>query len=298
MNKNAVCVVGSINMDITVSTSKMPKQGETVLGEKYRTYPGGKGANQAVAAARLGSDVTMIGAVGDDVFGKHLLTHLQQEGIQMQGVEVLGGVSTGIANIIMMNQDNRIIVAPGANQHVTPEMIEKKKHIIQNSDIVLLQQEIPMRTIQYVVELAYESGVKVVLNPAPFQPLSKSLLEKVTYITPNEIEAEAINITQQNVRIQRKTIITLGKSGVQFVNNNGEKKLVPAFLVPVKDTTGAGDTFNGAFVSQIAKGASLHHAISYANAAAALSVTKIGAQTGMPSEVEVEEFLNNQSQSD
>lgn len=286
--KNRVCVVGSINMDVVTTTRKMPKQGETVLGKDFRTYPGGKGANQAVAASRLGSDVTLIGAVGDDVFGHDLLTHLSEEGIRTEGITVIPNVPTGVANIILTNNDNRIIVAPGANHHVTPEVVKQHRKLIEQSDVVLLQLEIPLETIAYTVDLAYELGNDIILNPAPFQTLPEHILRKVTYLTPNETEAEAMGLTKLDIDIKHKIVMTLGERGVHFMKDD---MMIPAFSVPVVDTTGAGDTFNGAFAHQLANKQPIEQIIRRANAASALSVTKMGAQGGMPTALEVEQFL-------
>ena len=158
-------------MDLTVQTSIMPKQGETVLGDHFATYPGGKGANQAVAAARLGADVRLLGAIGDDDFGANLLSHLREEGINTASVSIQENVSTGTATIILSNQDNRIIVAPGANRMVTPDYIKEHLHVIKESDIILTQLEIPVDTITYLASLSEELKVPMILNPAPYQPL-------------------------------------------------------------------------------------------------------------------------------
>ncbi|HEY4600250.1 MAG TPA: ribokinase [Cerasibacillus sp.] len=292
--KNRVCVVGSINMDVVMTTKKMPAQGETVLGEQFATYPGGKGANQAVAAARLGSEVTMIGAVGDDVFGHDLINHLKKEGIHSEGVMVIQNEPTGVANIILSNNDNRIIVAPGANHQLTPDVVKQHRQLIEQSDVVLLQLEIPLETIAYTVDLAHACGIDVILNPAPFQALPGELLHKVTYVTPNETEAEAMHVHKLDVQLQHKIVMTLGEQGVHIIKND---ELIPAFTVPVVDTTGAGDTFNGAFANQLARSQPLDCAVRMANAASALSVTKMGAQGGMPTAYDVEQFLTTYSKS-
>src|SRR5699024_3282135 len=174
-NQPRVCVVGSINMDLVTTTKKMPEQGETILGENFATYPGGKGANQAIAAARLGADVYMIGAVGDDDFGKTLRTHFEEEGVFLDGMEAFEDLSTGIATIILSENDNRIIVAAGANNKVTPDFIESKLEIILNSDIILLQFEIPMEKVEYVVRVADEHDIPVIVNPATFRTVPHTL---------------------------------------------------------------------------------------------------------------------------
>ncbi|SEQ37731.1 ribokinase [Virgibacillus subterraneus] len=288
--KPSVCVVGSINMDLIVTTRAMPKQGETVLGDDFFTYPGGKGANQAVAAARIGSNVNFIGAVGDDPFGKTLLEHLESESINIDGVATVSSAATGIANIILSENDNRIIVASGANLLVTPELVEHNLDQIKHSDVVLLQLEVPMETVLYTLKAASTYNIPVIVNPAPYQPLPDGLLEKASYLTPNELEVESIKNDPLFEGIHEKVIVTQGDQGVQFFEG-GVKKHVPSYPVDVEDTTGAGDTFNGVFATELARGSAVGEAIQLANAASALSVTKVGAQGGMPTKEEVEKFL-------
>jgi len=291
MDKPNVCVIGSINMDLTVETDKVPSKGETVIGKGFAEYPGGKGANQAVAAARLGANVHMIGAVGVDSFGDQLLSHLQSENIHIAGIDKLAGQSTGIANIIVSENDNRIIVASGANQFVTPDLIEKHKQLIINSDVIVMQLEIPIDTVVYALNVATEHDIPVILNPAPFQSLPEVAYEQSTYLTPNELEVKEMESDIEIATIKEKLIITKGNEGVQFYNGQSFTN-VPGFTVDTKDTTGAGDTFNGAFAMKIASGVELNESILFANAAAALSVTKVGAQGGMPVKEEVERFLH------
>ncbi|MGP4106468.1 ribokinase [Virgibacillus sp. L01] len=286
----SVCVVGSINMDLTVTTKTMPMQGETVLGDNFFTYPGGKGANQAVAAARIGSNVNFVGAVGDDPFGKTLLEHLENESINVDGVATVYSAATGIANIILSENDNRIIVASGANLLVTPELVERNLNQIKQSDMVLLQLEVPMETVLYTLEAASTYNIPVIVNPAPYQPLPDALLEKASYLTPNELEVESMKKDPLFEKIQEKVIVTQGNQGVQFFENS-VKKHMQSYSVDVQDTTGAGDTFNGVLATELARGSAVGKAIQLANAAAALSVTKVGAQGGMPAKDEVEKFL-------
>lgn len=277
-------------MDLTITTEKMPLQGETVLGNDFATYPGGKGANQAVAAARLGADVNMIGAVGQDPFGKELLEHLQTEGINITGVERHAEKPTGIANIILSEKDNRIIVAPGANMELSPETVAKHQELIEQSDVVLLQLEIPMETIAHTIQIAKECRVPIIVNPAPYQTLPDAILTNAAYLTPNEIEAEAMEKDPLFAAVQHKLITTQGARGVTF-HDRGANQFLPSYPVTVKDTTGAGDTFNGAFATEIGAGCSVSNAVEFANAAAALSISKIGAQGGMPARQEVEQFM-------
>ena len=293
MAKSKVCVIGSINMDLTVETDKVPAKGETVLGKNFAENPGGKGANQAVAAARLGADVHMIGAVGADTFGETLLSHLQREKVNISGIEKLEGTSTGIANIIVSDNDNRIIVAPGANAFVTPQVVEKYKQWIIDSDVIVMQLEIPIETVIYALNIAAENNIPAIVNPAPFQQLPEVIYEKSAYLTPNEIELKGMEKDVEITSIKEKLIITRGDEGVEYFSGDTKRK-VRAFSVEVKDTTGAGDTFNGALAMKIAGGAPLEEAILFANAAAAISVTKVGAQGGMPDRKEVENFLMGQ----
>ncbi|MFD1067168.1 ribokinase [Oceanobacillus locisalsi] len=280
--KPSVCVVGSINMDMVTTTDKIPAQGETIMGESFTTYPGGKGANQAVAAARLGADVVMLGAVGEDAFGKSLKERFRDEGVRDEAIITVPHASTGVATIIISEGDNRIIVTLGANNHITPERLKEKEDIILSSDIILMQFEIPMETIAYTVDLAYKHNIPVVINPAPFADIPESVVKKVTFLTPNELELSELEHSVDPSLIKGKIIETRGEQGVAFMLPNGEKKTIPPFQANVKDTTGAGDTFNGAFVTEYAKENDVEKAIQFANAAASLSVEKIGAQGGMP----------------
>ncbi|MFG6119755.1 ribokinase [Thalassobacillus sp. B23F22_16] len=291
MTKPKIAVVGSINMDLTTSFDRMPHQGETVLGTSFATYPGGKGFNQAVAAARGGAEVSMVGAIGDDAFGESLKTILAKEKITTAGIKTMTGMGTGTATILLTEGDNRIIVVPGANGEVTPEHVEEQRDLLTASDIVLLQLEIPMESVKKAAEIAFEANVPIMLNPAPSQPLSKELLDKITYLTPNESEAADLMTDDENREaLEEKLIITKGKQGVMFYEK-GRAVTVPGFPVTPVDTTGAGDTFCGLMSTRIAQGYSLEEACQSANAGAALSVTKPGAQGGMPTESEVVRFL-------
>ncbi|MFD1415121.1 ribokinase [Oceanobacillus jeddahense] len=285
--KPRVCVVGSINMDMVTTTDKMPEQGETILGESFTTHPGGKGANQAIAAARLGADVVMVGAVGDDAFGNSLKARFRNEGANDEAIITVPHESTGVATIILSDGDNRIIVAPGANKYVTPEMVKEKQNSILSSDIVLMQFEVPMETIEYTVELAHKHDIPVVINPAPFNEIPENVVEKATFITPNESELSAMEQSIDTSSIKLKIIETRGEQGVAFTLAEGKEKTIPSFKAKVKDTTGAGDTFNGAFVTEYVKEKDVEKAIRFANAAASLAVEKIGAQEGMPKREDV-----------
>jgi len=287
-----ITVVGSINMDLVVQTDRFPKQGETALGNLYTTVPGGKGANQAVAAARLGSDVKMIGAVGQDAFGIELLAGLEEEGIQIQHVKQTDGAS-GIANILLSEGDNRIIVVPGANHSVTSEEIEALTEQLAASDLVMMQLEMPIPVIQRTLEICHQHGVPTILNPAPASGFTAQFLPYCTYLTPNETEAEEIFGGDWETVLQdypNRLVVTLGHKGAQFYD--GEKQvIVEGFPTKAVDTTGAGDTFNGALAAALAEGLAFEEAVRFANAAASLSVEKFGAQGGMPERAAVVERM-------
>lgn len=289
-----IVVVGSCNIDITVECDRWAKPGETIFGNRLTVNPGGKGANQAVAAARLGAEVKMVGCIGDDVYGQLVLKALKENNVDSTYVKVLPGENSGTAHITVAENDNSIIVIKAANDLVSPALIDEAWEAIKEADIVLLQHEIPAATNAYVIEKCYEAGVPVMLNPAPVAPVPPELLAKVTYLTPNEHEAAILFAGQGKADIlgrnQGKVIMTLGSKGVAYAEK-GQVYNVPGFKVQPVDTTGAGDTFNGAFAVARANGKNMYDSISFANAAAALSVQKLGAQGGMPYLNEVEEML-------
>ena len=289
-----IVVVGSCNIDITVECDRWAKPGETIFGNRLTVNPGGKGANQAVAAARLGAEVKMVGCIGDDVYGQLVQKALKDNNVDSTYVKVLPGENSGTAHITVAENDNSIIVIKAANDLVSPALIDEAWDAIKEADIVLLQHEIPAATNAYVIEKCFEAGVPVMLNPAPVAPVPPELLEKVTYLTPNEHEAAILFAGQGKADIlgrnQGKVIMTLGSKGVAYAEK-GQVYNVPGFKVQPVDTTGAGDTFNGAFAVARANGKSMYESISFANAAAALSVQKLGAQGGMPYLNEVEEML-------
>ena len=289
-----IVVVGSCNIDITVECDRWAKPGETIFGNRLTVNPGGKGANQAVAAARLGAEVKMVGCIGDDVYGQLVLKALKENNVDSTYVKVLPGENSGTAHITVAENDNSIIVIKAANDLVSPALIDEAWEAIKEADIVLLQHEIPAATNAYVIEKCYEAGVPVMLNPAPVAPVPPELLAKVTYLTPNEHEAAILFAGQGKADIlgrnQGKVIMTLGSKGVAYAEK-GQVYNVPGFKVQPVDTTGAGDTFNGALAVARANGKSMYESISFANAAAALSVQKLGAQGGMPYLNEVEEML-------
>lgn len=289
-----IVVIGSCNVDITVECDRWANPGETIFGNKLTINPGGKGANQAVAAARLGAEVTMVGCIGDDMYGELIAKTLKENNIDATYVKVLPGEHTGTAHITVAENDNTIIVIKAANDMVEPSLIDEAWEAISKADMVLLQHEIPAKTNAYIIEKCFAAGVPVLLNPAPVEPVPQELLNKVTYLTPNEHEAAILFANQGKADIlgrnQGKVIMTLGSKGVAYAEK-GQVYNVPGFKVTPVDTTGAGDTFNGAFAVARANGKSLQDSISFANAAAALSVQKLGAQGGMPYLKEVEEML-------
>ncbi len=290
-----IIVIGSINMDLVTSSDVFPKAGETLIGTSFLTIPGGKGANQAVAAARLGAEVSLIGCVGDDLFGKELVDHLKGQRVSIPDVEPVTHTKTGIASITLAEGDNSIIVVPGANYHVTPELVAKYEELISSCDTMLLQLEIPMESVEMAVKIGRKHGLTIILNPAPIAKLSKEILLNIDYITPNEHEVvellEGLNEEQIDT-LKEKLIITKGAKGITYYRN-GIEHHIESYPVEVVDTTGAGDSFNGALAVALTAGQSMEEACQFANAVGALAVTKLGAQSGMPTKEEVEIFLNS-----
>ncbi|ETT57125.1 ribokinase [Paenibacillus sp. FSL H8-0457] len=291
-----IVVIGSASMDLVVTSAKRPGAGETVLGDSFKTVPGGKGANQAVAAARLGAEVTMVGCVGDDSFGETILSNLQSNGVITDYVEPVTGMESGTAHIILAEGDNSIVVVKAANDRITPEYVDQAEKVIQAADIVLIQQEIPEETVVHVSAICAKYQVPLMLNPAPARPVPSVVIERAAYITPNEHEA-AILFHDEPLgdvlrRYPNKLIVTEGKKGVRYFDGMQEI-VVPGYKVEAVDTTGAGDTFNGAFAVALAEGMSLTDSLRFANRAASLSVMKFGAQGGMPSRLEVEGGLGS-----
>lgn len=289
-----IVVIGSASMDLVVTSAKRPGAGETVLGDSFKTVPGGKGANQAVAAARLGAEVTMVGCVGDDSFGETILNNLKSNGVLTDYVEPVTGMESGTAHIILAEGDNSIVVVKAANDRITPDYVNKATDVIRVADMVLIQQEIPEETVWHVSEICAQYEVPFMLNPAPARFVPSIVIERAAYITPNEHEA-AILFNNEPLgdvlrRYPNKLIVTEGKRGVRYYDGH-EEVVVPGYKVEAVDTTGAGDTFNGAFAVALAEGMSLTDSLRFANRAASLSVTKFGAQGGMPSRSEVEGSL-------
>lgn len=299
-----IAVVGSINMDFVTSVQMQPKVGETVLGNGMELKPGGKGANQAYAAAYLGGDVTMLGAVGDDDSGKRLIENLKKAGVHTEYIKVSEGVSSGVAWIAVNEAgDNSIIVIPGANQTVDRAYVDSVMDVIRESDIVILQLEIPMDTVEYVAKKAKEAGKYVILDPAPAQRLGEKLLKGLSIVKPNETEVmEILGEThtdedpEEKLRVMKEygvktPIVTLGSKGSCMMDETSSIVSIPAVKVKAVDTTGAGDCFTGAMAYAISTGKDLKEALVFASAASAYSVMHSGAQTSFPSREQAESML-------
>ncbi|WP_201313251.1 ribokinase [Dyella sp. EPa41] len=290
-----VVVVGSINMDLVTLAPRFPEPGETILGDRFLTVHGGKGANQAVAAARLGAEVTLVGAVGDDAFGEQLREGLAHENVRLDHVASIANCSSGTASITVAEGDNHIVVVPGANARVTPAQIERAQAALASADAILVQMEIPLESVEATLRLGQRVGKPVILNPAPAQPLPLEWLKLARYLTPNQHELAILLAADASEdfrslmdRSPAPLVLTRGSDGAWF-RENGEPLHQSGFKVDVVDTTGAGDTFNAALAVFLHEGLAV--AVRKACAAAALSVTRLGAQGGMPTRAELEAFL-------
>lgn len=291
-----IVVVGSINMDLVTETTQFADAGETVMGQSFGAFFGGKGANQAVAASRLGADVHLIGAVGDDDFGRALLQNLSKEKVATAAIKVLPATASGIASIVLSATQNQIIVVAGANAGLTPEDIVAQEELIARADVVLSQLEIPLETVCKASELAQKHHVPFILNPAPAKRLPEHLLKQVSILTPNEYEllislsaSESTPLTDILTYAPCPVVLTQGAYGACFIGADKVLTLQAAFHVEALDSTGAGDTFNAALAVYHVLG--LGEAVRRACAAAALSVTKMGAQAGMPTAAQLMQFL-------
>lgn len=319
-----ILVIGSLNMDLIIDAPRMPAQGETILGSGFQTAPGGKGANQAVAAARLGKrdarqtdagrdgqqdnrtggHVRMIGCLGTDGFGDILAQNLARDNVDTSLLERLPDQPTGVAFILLENGNNRIIVAPGANAALRPERIDELEPVFRECGIVLIQLEIPLETVERAISLARRHRAMIILNPAPARSLPDFLLSQVDVLTPNESECAALTglpagtveeagqalLALLDKGIPR-VIVTLGGNGVLY--NKGRELLhSPVPEVQVVDTTAAGDSFSGALAVAFSEGMDIDAAIDFANAVGTLTVMKAGAQPSLPTRAEVEGFMN------
>jgi len=303
-----IVVVGSINTDLVSIARKIPAAGETVLGTDFQIHPGGKGANQAVAVARLGYPVRLIGRLGSDAFGAQLRGHLEGAGVDTVGVATSEGTS-GVAIIVVSEQgENSIVVTPGANAKVTPQDLESNIGIIRQAGIVLTQLETPIETLEYLAELCAREGVPLILDPAPAMELRAGIFKRIEWFTPNETEAAffieeeapdakkldpATAASRLLSRGSRGVVLKMGARGVYLASRDGVGELVPAFAVKAIDTTAAGDAFNGGFATGLMLGKTPLQSAQFASAVAGISVTRIGAQPSMPTRSEVEEFIAN-----
>lgn len=304
MAKNSILVIGSFNTDLIIKMERIPQAGETVLGGEFARTPGGKGANQAVAAARAGGAVTFIGRIGRDESGEGALAGLAADGINTEHVVRDASNPTGTAFIFVGRQgENCIAVASGANARLSTADVRKARQAFQGAAVVVLQLEVPLKTVTTAVNLAVAAGARVILNPAPAQKLRAGLLKQVHLLTPNETEAKML--TGISVRDEagaakaaqsllargvRSVIITMGDRGC-FVAGDGVAQLVPGYKMKAVDTTAAGDIFNGALAVALADGWSLLDAAQFACAAAAISVTRFGAQTSAPMRKEIDRLV-------
>ena len=302
--KSNITVIGSSNTDMVVMTSHFPAPGETILGGEFLMNAGGKGANQAVAAARSGGQVSFVGKVGTDIFGENAIENIKKEGIDVSGISTDPEAASGVAQIIVDEKgENSIVVAPGANLKLSKADIDKAENQISKADILLMQLEIPVDTIVHAAKKAHSLGKKVILNPAPAQELPNELFEYLYMITPNESETElltGIKVTDQSsaaeaakalkTRGVENIIITMGSQGA-FVFTDELEQIVPAFEVQAVDTTAAGDCFNGALAVGLGLGMNMIESVRYANRAASIAVTRAGAQVSMPYREEVETGL-------
>lgn len=303
LRNHCILVVGSSNTDMVIKTNHLPRPGETVLGGTFFMNPGGKGANQAVAIARLGGMVSFICKTGSDIFGHQSQQLFEEEGIDTSYIFSDPKNPSGVALIsVDSHAENCIVVASGANANLLPSDLEKAEEAIEKAELILMQLEIPMNTVEFVAETARKRNKRVILNPAPAQPLSAELLSRLYMITPNETEAEMISgvkITDEvsarkAAQVIRKmgvenVIITLGSKGA-LVYSDSMVELVPAVKVEAIDTTAAGDVFNGALTVALSEGRDLKEAVGFACKASAISVTRVGAQSSAPYRSEVDIF--------
>ncbi|SFW69068.1 ribokinase [Luteibacter sp. UNCMF366Tsu5.1] len=295
-----IVVVGSINMDLVTLAPRFPEPGETLTGDRFLTVPGGKGANQAVAAARLGARVSMVGAVGDDAFGRQLYDGLVAEGVDVTHVARLEGIGSGTASITVAGGENNIVVVPAANGRVTPAQVEAARAVIRGADALLVQLEIPLDAVEATLRVAREEGVPVILNPAPAQRLPVEWLAHVRFLTPNQHELTTVlgaESTSDFRELMRRApcpvVLTRGEDGAWFRDGDDEPRHQSGFKVEAVDSTGAGDTFNAALAVYLHDG--LDVAVRKACAAAAIAVSRLGAQAGMPRADEVNAFLEAHS---
>lgn len=298
-----IIVVGSSNTDMVIKVPRIPAPGETVMGSEFFIIPGGKGANQAVGAVRAGGEVVFITCVSDDTFGNDAVENYKKDGIDTSFIKIKPGMHSGVALInVARDGENSIAVAPGANSHLLPEDIMKCSDAFREASSVLVQLEIPLETVNAVAELAEEVNIPMVLNPAPGEKLPASLLKRVSIITPNETEAALLTgtkkINDDSIPLMAENlhdlgidtvIITLGSKGVYLLNSEF-KGIIPGYKVRAVDTTAAGDVFNGVFATALSRNKTVREAIDFAQRAAAISVTRMGAQPSAPNIEEITKY--------
>lgn len=286
-----ITVVGSINTDLMVDTKQVPQQGETVYGQDFQTQFGGKGSNQAIVAAKIGAEVYMVGAVGDDEFGAMQLENYQSHGVHTRYIDAVKDTPTGTATIITYENDNRIIIVSGANNAMTVQRLKDAEEILAESDMVILQNEIPQETNEAVIDFCHEKGIQLLLNPAPARELDQAYIDKIDFLTPNESEFNVLfpgkSYEEVLADYPNKLIVTVGSKGAIF-HDGQELVHVPAAKAErIVDSTGAGDTFNGAFAVAYIGGLKVGQAVKFSNIASSLAIQKYGAQTGAPSLAEI-----------
>ena len=298
---NKVVVLGSLNMDLVTTLERLPEIGETIIAKQLDYFVGGKGANQAVAASRVGGDVMMLGKIGRDTFGEKILNQLKQEHLNLKSIEEDDKSFTGIANVFKLPTDNCITVVAGANGMVDDKYVVAHADSIAEADVLLMQLEIPIEAVKQGLSIAKAAGLVTVLNPAPFSAAVIDLLPQVDYLTPNELEFSSLlpdslkelpfeeAMLSFSEQYDTTMIVTRGAKGVTYVQDS-QLLTVPTQEVTVSDTTGAGDTFNGILAQQLSRGESLANAISLATAGATYAITKFGAQTGMPTLLDLQAF--------
>lgn len=302
---NKVLIIGSLNMDLVIEAPKLPVIGETLLGSGFITTQGGKGANQAVAMGRLGGNVAMLGCVGGDEFGRQLILNLQNNNVNVEMIKTLTDVSSGVAVITVVGGNNCIIVNPGANGFVSPEMVQAHEEEIKGSAMIVMQMEIPYESVVKATTLAKQNNVKVLLNPAPARPLPDELLKMVDIITPNETECEIITGIKINSIDDARTavrylmnkgisqvLVTLGKDGVVYNSKDTIIHQLPPETKAV-DTTAAGDSFTAAIALKLTLGDDIDTAVRFANQVGALTVSKKGAQASLPTLAEVNQVFGS-----
>jgi ribokinase len=309
MRKRPIVVVGSINTDLVVRVERIPVAGETIPGAGFETHPGGKGANQAAAVARLGYPVHMIGRVGSDAYGALLRGHLHSAGVDIASIAVSDG-SSGVAIIaVAQTGENSIIVTPGANALLSPGDLDANLELLRSASIVLTQLEIPLATVRRLAQICDRDSVPLVLDPAPVCRLPVELLRATTWITPNQVEAQQITgssglaaseeelrqVAESIMKLgPRNVLLKMGDRGAYLAAHDGICARIPAYPVRAADTTAAGDAFNGAFAVALARGVCAQEAAEFATAAAAISVTRRGALPSMATQAEVEDFVAEQ----